>query len=315
MKNVSIQNIGTLTGHKGAVFALAPGLTPHTFFSGDGNGWVVKWDMTKRNQGELIAKVPSNIFALCLIKEKGLLVVGAMQGILYFIDLAEKKVIPPTLQFSTSIFDVKVHQHHLYIADGTGVLSLFDLHHFKLKQSFTVTNERIRSISIVPDQQQIVLGCSNHQTYLLDISTHNTKSILKHHTNSVFATHFVEKGPYLVTGGRDASMAIWEYPAKDGTTKQVAIPQLIQSIPAHLFTVNSIAQSPDGQWLATGSRDKSIKIWDIERGFTLRKVIDFTKPHLQAHKHSVNHLLWLPHQQTLVSGSDDRTVKLWRVRN
>jgi WD40 repeat protein len=85
--------------------------------------------------------------------------------------------------------------------------------------------------------------------------------------------------------------------------------QLISEQPAHLFTVNHIVFSPNGQLFATASRDKTLKIWDAQT-FQLLKVVD-TMRH-GGHINSVNRLLWLP--DCLVSCSDDKTVMLWRVR-
>ncbi|MBK7939593.1 MAG: hypothetical protein IPJ82_22020 [Lewinellaceae bacterium] len=86
--------------------------------------------------------------------------------------------------------------------------------------------------------------------------------------------------------------------------------RLVSEQPAHLFTLNHIVFSPDGQFFATASRDKTIKIWDAAT-FQLLKVVDTIRN--GGHINSVNRLLWLP--GCLVSCSDDRTVMLWWVEH
>jgi WD40 repeat protein len=63
----------------------------------------------------------------------------------------------------------------------------------------------------------------------------------------------------------------------------------------------SLAVLPD-YTLASGSYDKTIKIWDTTSGKELKT--------LNGHTGSVNSLAVLP-DNTLASGSDDRTIKIW----
>ena len=71
----------------------------------------------------------------------------------------------------------------------------------------------------------------------------------------------------------------------------------------HTGTINSIKMSPDGKWVATGSADGSLRIWDV----TADKVIaNFEIPGQQ-----VTNLEYNPQHLTLANGSTDRTVKYW----
>jgi WD40 repeat protein len=86
---------------------------------------------------------------------------------------------------------------------------------------------------------------------------------------------------------------------------------LIQSIPAHLFSIYSIAFHPDLPYLATASRDKSIKIWDTET-YSLKKTISIEKGY-DSHRLSINKIIWEPIDNHLISVSDDKLMKIWRV--
>jgi len=73
----------------------------------------------------------------------------------------------------------------------------------------------------------------------------------------------------------------------------------------HSGSVSSVAWSPDGQTLASGSWDNSIKLWDVASGKE--------KATLAGHSGTVTSVAWSPDGQTLASGSDDNSIKLWDV--
>ncbi|MBI3248818.1 MAG: WD40 repeat domain-containing protein [Deltaproteobacteria bacterium] len=73
----------------------------------------------------------------------------------------------------------------------------------------------------------------------------------------------------------------------------------------HTNTVTSVAFSPDGTTLASGSDDHSIRLWDVARGQP-RAV-------LQGHIGRVMSVAFSPDGTTLASGSDDHSIRLWDV--
>jgi WD40 repeat protein len=81
--------------------------------------------------------------------------------------------------------------------------------------------------------------------------------------------------------------------------------QLVQNFTGYSQAVNSVAFSPDGQYLASGSKDRSVKVWRMANG----ALVSSRSDHLQ----SVNTVAFSPDGRWLSSGSDDWTVKLYRT--
>jgi WD40 repeat protein len=73
------------------------------------------------------------------------------------------------------------------------------------------------------------------------------------------------------------------------------------------FLCTSIAFSPKGDILASGSVERVVKLWDIRTGDCLAK--------LEGHEYPVLSLAFSPDGTKLVSGSGDTTLMTWDVEN
>jgi sugar lactone lactonase YvrE/nitrous oxidase accessory protein NosD len=98
-------------------------------------------------------------------------------------------------------------------------------------------------------------------------------------------------------------------------TASVSIFLTSVSLTGHTDWVNSVAFSPDGRLLASGScgqRDSGgnciqgeIKLWEVATGSLVRT--------LSGHTNWVRSVAFSPDGRLLASGSSDRTIKLWEV--
>ena len=81
--------------------------------------------------------------------------------------------------------------------------------------------------------------------------------------------------------------------------------ELKRTLEGHTEPTNTVAFSPDGLTLASGSRDGAIMLWDVRTGKKIHT--------LQGHEHPVSSVAFSPDGGTLASGSRDGTILLWEL--
>jgi len=85
--------------------------------------------------------------------------------------------------------------------------------------------------------------------------------------------------------------------------KSQSIETIIQK--GHELAVLVVAVSPDSNYVATGSRDKSAKLWELSTGREVRSFL--------GHQFSVNSLAFSSDGKYLITGNGDQTAKVWEV--
>ena len=113
----------------------------------------------------------------------------------------------------------------------------------------------------------------------------------------------------LACGSSCASPASSDTPASTAVPFASATPHssanVIHVYRGHTDRVTSVAWSPDGNYIASGSLDKTVQIWNAKTGehsYTYR-----------GHSAAVNAVAWSPDGSSIASGSLDQTVQVWNA--
>lgn len=289
-----------LTGHNGSIFAVIADHQERHILSGAGDGWIARWSLDEPDLGKIVAKVETQIFSMCLLESQNRLVVGNMNGGVHWVDLDAPEKTLNIAHHQKGIFTIQQIGEHVFTGGGDGIITRWDSLSGKSLESLQLSRSSIRGMDFSPRRNELAVGASDHVIYFLDATSLTLKrSIPNAHDSSVFCVKYSADEECLYSGGRDAQLKVWSLGEP---------PQAVVQKAAHLYTINDLALSPDGAFLASGSRDKTIRIWHTS-DFKLVKALETVRD--QGHVNSVNQLLWLPSGE-LISASDDRRLIVWQ---
>ncbi len=297
---IEVEKLHTFTGHRDSIYSIQLDVSRRFLFSASGDGMIVKWDLENPQNGEVIAKVPNSIYAMHFLNSVNLLLAAQNYEGIHLLDWQNKREVKSLKLANTYIFDIKSFNDLMFIASGDGLVTVINLTNWSIIAKINGSSKSARTIAINPLTHELAIGYSDYYIRIYDLYNYTKKYEWMAHQNSVFSLEYSQDFKTLWSASRDARINTWQ--VNNGYS-------FGQKIAAHLYAINSLAFSPNGKNFATGSMDKSVKIWESNT-LQLLKVLD--KARHAGHGTSVNKVLWTDNNHILSAG-DDRTINYWKV--
>jgi len=158
-------------------------------------------------------------------------------------------------------------------------------------------------VSFSPDSKRIIAADGN-DIKVLDASSGKKLMTLSGHDKAIWALSYSPDGTRIASAGLDKTVRIWN--ANTGSEIRTLRGHGDSPLMADFISpVASVAFSPDGKLVASGSYDYTVKLWDVETGAELMTI--------DKHSSLVNDVAFSPDGKRIASASSDSTIRVCDV--
>jgi len=245
---------------------------------------------------------------LCNVMEMIAIVTFDHNIVLY--DLGSLKRVKQFVGYNDEILDVcfaGADENHLAVATNSSQLRIYNLTtmNCQLLEGHTDT---VLSLEINNSGDTLVTGSKDNTIRIWKMTEHSEfkcVAIGVGHTHAVATVAWSRlSSSFVASASQDNTIKIWNVPSVSDTDSPFKMTvQFTEK--AHDKDINSITVSPNDKLLATGSQDKTAKIWVVADGSALGT--------LRGHKKGIWCVRFSPVDQCVATSSADSTIKFWAL--
>lgn len=179
-------------------------------------------------------------------------------------------------------------------ASWDGTLRLWDLNKGETTRRFVGHEKDVLSVAFSADNRQIVSGSRDKTVKLWNTLGECKYTITEDgHQGWVTCVRFSPsaKNPLMVSGGMDKVVKVWS----------LSNCKLVTNLVGHTGFINAITVSPDGSLCASGGKDGTAMLWDLNKG-----------EHLYSLEAGgiINALIFSPNRYWLCAATE-KNIKIW----
>jgi WD40 repeat protein len=133
-------------------------------------------------------------------------------------------------------------------------------------KTLTAHSGGVIAIAFSFDGRRLASGSQDRTILIWDVASGEPDAIYVGHQEWVDAVAFSPDGKKLASGSVDGEIRIWEVPTRGPQREQQMIERPMKTLAGHKGGVTSLTFNSDGKLLISGSRDASMKLWDVMAG-------------------------------------------------
>ncbi|KAJ1744352.1 general transcription repressor [Coemansia sp. RSA 989] len=250
------------------------------------------------------------IRAVCFSPDGKYLVTGAEDKQIRIWDIQKRAIRHVLTGHDQDIYSLDFSPDGSMILSGSGdrTVRLWNLESGKEMCKFTIDDmgprdAGVTSVAFSPNGKLVAASSLDKMIRLWEVSSGQLLQRIDGHKDSVYAVAFSPDGQSLLSGSLDKTLRIWDLGRFGSNSRSNDTVSCRSVLVGHKDFVLSVAYSPDGNWIVSGSKDRGVQFWDPRSSQT--------QCMLQGHKNSVISVALSPTQMYFATGSGDYRARIW----
>lgn len=157
-----------------------------------------------------------------------------------------------------------------HIASGSGdrTIRIWDIQENVCVLTLSI-EDGVTTVAMSPDNRFVAAGSLDKSVRIWDVSTgafvERTEGE-QGHKDSVYSVAFSPRGGHLVSGSLDRTIRMWKINNHYDINSGPRSGECVRTFEGHKDFVLSVALTPDGAWVMSGSKDRGVQFWDPDTG-------------------------------------------------
>ncbi|KAK1229311.1 hypothetical protein PQX77_007629 [Marasmius sp. AFHP31] len=256
-------------------------------------------DEAARKVGDLYIR------SVCFSPDGKYLATGAEDSLVRIWDIKKRQIKMILEGHSNEVYAVDFSPDGRLLASGSGdktvrVWRTIDGFSSTLADSVTYEYEAVvTDVRFSSDGRYVAAGHLDNCVRIWEVATWRLVERLHGHRDSVYSLAFTPNASGLVSASLDKTLKYWDVSNRNRLNESPCTMNFV----GHKDYALCVAVSRDGKCIASGSKNREVRIWDPRNATT--------QCLLQGHKNSVIALDFSPTGGVLATASGDQTARIW----
>lgn len=220
------------------------------------SGWIELYDLTTGKMvGALEGQTTSEVWTICFSPDGANIISGALDRAVRIWDVHKRECRWALRGHDEWVNGVAVSRDGATIVSGSGdkTVRIWDPKKMACRKVLRGHTDFVRSVCVTADSSKVVSASDDCQLRVWDINGGDCTGVLSGHTKGIYSVA-AGAGNYVASASRDATVKLWD----------VTQSRHVMEYKGHRGDVNSCTFLSQGRFVASGSDDKSVKIFSVQ---------------------------------------------------